>query len=255
MDKPFDTTKKPSQWIFSNVLTGSDITLTDVDGLETFARLCDEALCFMETSPGTFLSFNEQMTQERIFERLDPELSRKWFEYRVERRLPEGAVSFKVFSEWINAQSSIELARIGSDRKDRRSQTSLTTQKEKTETAYQPPHARGISRVETPPRSRTVNAKDFPPRCGGCRDPSHVTFYCPKLNKLSPEEQWKNFNTGICRHCLDSQHPHGSFWNCPLRGGEESCPDCRNGDFSHHAKMKCNPERRRAYGSKFGRQQ
>ena len=145
MDKAFHTTTKASQWIFSNVLTGSDITLTDVDGLETFARLCDEALCFMETSPGTFLSFNEQMTQERIFERLDPELSRKWFEFRVERRLPEGAVSFKVFSEWINAQSSIELARIGSDRKDRRPQTSLTTQKEKTETAYQPPHRGGKS--------------------------------------------------------------------------------------------------------------
>ena len=147
MDKAFHTTRKPSQWIFSSVLTGSDITLSDVDGLENFARLCDEALCFMETSPGTFLSFNEQMTQEKIFERLDPELSRKWFEFRAEKRLPEGAVPFKMFSEWINAQSSIELARIGSDRKDLRPKAPPTVQKEKTgspfsQTAYQTPHQR-----------------------------------------------------------------------------------------------------------------
>merc|ERR1712015_248277 len=139
MDKAFHTTRKPSQWIFSSVLTGSDITLSDVDGVENFARLCDEALCFMETSPGTFLSFNEQMTQEKIFERLDPELSRKWFEFRVEKRLPEGTVPFKVFSEWINAQSSIELARIGSDRKDLRIKASTTTIKEKTESAPSQP--------------------------------------------------------------------------------------------------------------------
>ena len=45
MDKAFHTTKKPSQWIFSSVLNGSDITLTDNDGLENSARMCDEALC------------------------------------------------------------------------------------------------------------------------------------------------------------------------------------------------------------------
>ena len=167
---------------------------------------------------------------------------------------------FEIFADWIKDQASIELERIGSDRKESLSSPSMTTPIERggsapSQPAYQSPPTREISGVETPPRSRTINAKDFPPRCGGCRDPSHVTFYCPKLNKLSPEEQWKNFNTGICRHCLDSQHPHGSFWNCPLRGRKESCPDCRDGDFSHHAKMKCNPERRRAYGSKFGRQQ
>ena len=66
MDKAFQTTRKPSYWIFLNVLTGPNITLIEVYGLEILARFCDEALCFTERSPETFLSFNEQMTQERI---------------------------------------------------------------------------------------------------------------------------------------------------------------------------------------------
>ena len=72
MAKAFHTIRKPSQSIFSNVLTGPIVTLTEVDGLETFARYCDETLCFMESSTGTFLSFNEQMTKNEYFKAYSP---------------------------------------------------------------------------------------------------------------------------------------------------------------------------------------
>ena len=66
----------------------------------------------MESLPNTFLSFNEQMTQESIFERLSPDLSREWFRYRREKGIPKGAVRFEIFADWIKAQASIELERI-----------------------------------------------------------------------------------------------------------------------------------------------
>ena len=64
LDNEFQTTRKPSQWIYSNIIAGSTISLTDLDGLRTFARSCESAKGLMESSPKTFLSFNEQMTQE-----------------------------------------------------------------------------------------------------------------------------------------------------------------------------------------------
>ena len=145
MDNEFQTTKKPSQWIYSNIIAGSTISLTDLDGLRTFARSCESAKGLMESSPNTFLSLNEQMTQECIFQRLSPEMSREWFRYRRDKGIPKGAVRLAIFADWIKDQASIELERIGSDRRESLSSTSSTTQKEKTEpassrTAYQPPH-------------------------------------------------------------------------------------------------------------------
>ena len=199
----------------------------------------------MESSPNTFLSFNEQMTQESIFQRLSTEMSREWFRYRRDKGIPKGAVRFAVFADWIKDQASIELERIGSDRGESLSSISTTTPKEKTESApsrsaYQPPHHR------TPESSS-------PKRCRCCEGTAHMTHDCPNLKNMSPEDQWTKF-TGICRYCLDLRTPHGSFERCPLKDGPTNCKRCTKAD-SHHQRMWCKPGNASGPLSRFNNRQ
>ena len=83
LDTAFQTTKKPSQSIIAGIMNGPPITLENLEGLTIFAQDCDSAQCLIESSPNTFLSLTEEMTQERIFDRVSSDLNREWFKYRM----------------------------------------------------------------------------------------------------------------------------------------------------------------------------
>ena len=154
-----------------------------------------------------------------------------------------------MFSEWINAQSSIELARIGSDRKDRRLKASPNTLKEKTETApsqtaYKNPYVRGSSAVEVSPGLNRATTNE----CKICDRKGHdFARQCDRFQKMGDKEQWEACTSAgkrLCRNCLKSSC--NLFGKCPERPGQ-----CRTCQDSHHQDMQCKPEGMRSLSSPF----
>ena len=193
----------------------------------------------MESSPHTFLSFNEQMTQESIFERLSPELSREWFRYRREKSIPKGAVNFEIFADWINAQASIELERIGSDRKESLSSSSPTAQNEKTGSALsQPASQPSLSRTTSPVGSSPGQNRAIRTSCKVCGKKDHESaLECKEFRKLADDEKHRTCSSfgllakRLCINCLNSSC--NRFRDCPKK---ERCRTCR---YDHHATIAC----------------
>ena len=83
LDERFLTSQQPSQEILNTILTGPRINLTDVCYLTYFAQACASAQCLRDGGSKTFSPLDNQTTQENVFDRLDAELNRKWFKYRL----------------------------------------------------------------------------------------------------------------------------------------------------------------------------
>ena len=244
LDTAFQTTKKPSQSLIAGIINGPPLTLADLEGLTRFAQDCDSAQCLIESSPDTFLSLNEEMTQERIFDRLSPDMNREWFKHRMEKGHEEGSVPFEIFAKWINVQLKIELRRRGPDRNEKPYPSSPTTEKVKpgsaqSQTADQPQH--------TPSQSRVM--KNSCKICGGYGH--DLALRCDRFQKMEVREQWKACmpgGKGLCRSCLKSSC--NLLGRCPERPGQ--CGMCRD---THHRDMRCKPEGMRPPTSPFNNHQ
>ena len=149
-----------------------------------------------------------------------------------------------MFSGWINSQSNIELARIGSDRKDQRMKAPMTAQKEKTgsapsQTASQLPPQR------TPGTSynRSV-AKDDPDLCVICRHShpdrslDHRTATCkilgaaPNMGALDVDKRWdilRQYN--VCFSCLKTGHR--------MNDCASPAPQCTKCNVGHSQQLLC----------------
>ena len=180
-----------------------------------------------------------------------------------------------MFSEWINAQSSIELARIGSDRKDLRLKAPPTVQKEKTgssfnQTASQTPHQKSpetsyVQRAERKESPPCVICKYIEPT----KSPDHSTAECKILKsprnhgKLDVDKRWQLLKEHrICFTCLGPAH---DYRDCMT--ARTYCQDCQ---VSHNREIPCGSRiissgrfgntaggrgRGSSYGSNINRQQ
>ena len=174
------------------------------------------------------------MTQESIFERLSPDLSREWFRYRREKGIPKGAVRFEIFADWIKDQASIELERIGSDRKESLYCPSSTTPKERPEPAYQPSPQKTTSPVSTSTSQKRTSGTG----CKVCGKKDHeIALDCDKFKELTDDEKhgtcsrYPPLGKRLCIHCLNSRCD--LFRDCPER---QRCRRCR---YDHHATIAC----------------
>ena len=245
LDTAFETTKKPSQSLIAGIINGPLLTLTDLEGLTRFAQDCDSAQCLIESSPNTFLSLNEEMTQERIFDRLSPDMNREWFKYRLEKGHEDGPVSFKIFAKWINVQLKIELKRRGPDRNEKSYTSSLTAQNERQGAApsqpnYPPLHQRMTSPVDTSPGQSRIRGFG----CKVCGRKDHESAVdCSAFRKLTPDERHGTctnsgpLGKGLCKHCLISGCTR--FSSCPKK---VRCMMCR---YDHHVMMGCRSDNTR----------
>ena len=176
-------------------------------------------------------------------------MSREWFRYRRDKGIPKGAVRFEIFADWIKAQASIELERIGSDKKESLSSSSLTTPSERTgiapsQTTYQTPHVRGSSTVGISPGPDRVPTDD----CKICGRKDHdCALQCGRFQRMGVKEQWEACTSAgkrLCRNCLKSRCE--LFGKCSQRRGQ-----CRTCQDSHHQDMQCKPEGMRSLSSPF----
>ena len=115
LDERFLTSQQPSQEILNTIVHGPQITLSNVALLTNFAQACASAQCLRNGGSKTFSPLENQTTQENVFDRLDAELNRKWFKYRMKNGLQQDPIPFEQFAEWIRTQSRIELGRRGQD--------------------------------------------------------------------------------------------------------------------------------------------
>ena len=142
----------------------------------------------------------------------------------------------QVENQWINTQSSIELARIGSDRKDLRLKSPPTAQKGKSGFApsqpnFQPTYQRTTSPVGTSPSQNRVT-KDSCRICGSkehddarqCDDFRRMTIDA-RQNACTPT------GNRLCRHCLKSSC--NAYGSCRLK---TQCWKCRE---EHHGYIGC----------------
>ena len=93
------------------------MSLSDITTLTTFAQACAAAQYLRQGGSETLSPLENQTTQEIIFDRLEPELSRRGFEHRLENDAEDGPVDFQLFVDWIKKRSKIELGRQGKDQK------------------------------------------------------------------------------------------------------------------------------------------
>ena len=251
LDTAFQTTKKPSQSIIAEIMNGPPITLENLEGLTIFAQDCDSAQCLIESSPNTFLSLNEEMTQERIFDRLSPDMNREWYKYRMEKGHEEGSVSFEIFAKWINVQLKIELRRRGPDRNEKPCTSSPTrTGSALSQLAEQFQPLRTTSPVRTSPgQNRAIWSG-----CKVCGLKNHESVLeCGKFGRMTADEKHKTCsNYGplgrrLCKHCLNSRCV--LFGDCPKK---TRCSTCR---YDHHATMGCRSDNMRSAPGTNARQQ
>ena len=126
LDERFKTSQQPSQEILNTILSGPVVSLSDLATLPTFAQACAAAQRLIQEGSETLSPLENQTTQEIIFDRLEQELSRKWFEHRLENDAEEGPVDFQLFVEWIRRRSKVELGRRGRDQKHKTIETSTS---------------------------------------------------------------------------------------------------------------------------------
>ena len=109
LDERFMTSQQPSQEILNVIMNGPRITLSNVADLTRFAQACASAQCLIAGGSQTFSPLSNQTTQENVFDRLDAELNRKWYKYRLKNDLQQDPVPFERFADWIRILDHLEL--------------------------------------------------------------------------------------------------------------------------------------------------
>ena len=148
-----------------------------------------------------------------------------------------------MFSEWINAQSSIELTRIGSDRKDLRLKASQNMLNQKTGSA--PRQTTDITQYSPSQNRVTKNS------CKICGSKEHDDArQCDDFRRMTIDARQNACTpTGnrLCRHCLKSSC--NAYGSCRLK---TQCWKCRK---EHHGYIGCESVSPRNSPSNNNRQQ
>ena len=251
LNERFLTSLQPSQEILNTIVNGPRITLKDVAQLTNFAQACASAQSLKDSGSNTLSPLDHQTTQETVFDRLDDELNREWYKYRLANGLHEDPVPFKHFVDWIRYQSKVELGRRKQDAKAIRTASSTPSAASQITTPVTTNAAPLQTNTRTAlPQSQNAGSREKV-RCVICRVSTHHTYACETLSEswfqsLSAGDQREKVR-GACFTCLgELKHPMGRD-ECPVR---QSCDDCRQ---KHHLKLHCNPPKRNSSSSAWGR--
>ena len=251
LNERFLTSLQPSQEILNTIVNGPRITLKDVAQLTNFAQACASAQSLKDSGSNTLSPLDHQTTQENVFDRLDDELNRKWYEYRLANGLHEDPVPFKHFVDWIRYQSRVELGRRKQDAKATRPISSTPSAASQISTPVTTNAAPSQTNTRTAlPQSHSTGSREYV-RCVICKVSTHHTYACEALSEsafqsLTAGEQREKVR-GACFICLgELKHPTGRG-ECP---GRQYCNDCRQ---QHHLKLHCNPPKGNSSSSDWGR--
>ena len=263
LDERFMTSQQPSQEILNIIMNGPRITLSNVADLTRFAQACASAQCLIAGGSQTFSPLSNQTTQENVFDRLDAELNRKWYKYRLKNDLQQDPVPFEHFAGWIRIQSKVELRRRGQEVRiatPTSSAPSAVSQvkapitidvcrpDEVLPTSSVPwrlPSLRNNSpgRQSSPSRNNSRSSD----QCRHCQIPGHRISECKQFDRLDAESQ-RRLIMGICWICMEEGHAAGV---CPEKG-RSTVSQCTRCKVTHNMKILCSAIRIQTPSSSAG---
>ena len=117
----FHTEDRPSKQLLKELQNGPPVLTSDASKLFSFAQRCNNIADLHHTHPTSLSILEDQATQDEIVERLDEDLSIKWYEYKKLHLSQYKLVPFQIFASSIEIQAEVYL-----EREERRTQAHKT---------------------------------------------------------------------------------------------------------------------------------